>query len=352
MTSRANREFGQLFQSYMVNILLFSCAITLYRTNPYYKDFLAPNTQKMLLAFLGIYIVAAIPLELLLHRERRRLEGKGFIVLCAVLRFLRDGWRYLVRFPLDRSRPPALSHREKTSVLFLLVKFFYLPLMINFLFGNWGNMMSNWTLFSSIEDMHKLMLDAVFPFLYALFLFVDTAFFIFGYSVEYPAARNEVRSVEPTLFGWMVALLCYPPFNNITSNYLLWTADSKAGFESSLAATYVLRIVELALLWGYLWPTLALGPRSSNLTNRGIVTWGPYAYVRHPAYVCKLAGWWVISIPFFLHSDRFLAGVLSLVGWTTIYFFRALTEERHLIADPDYQEYCKKVRWRFIPHVL
>jgi protein-S-isoprenylcysteine O-methyltransferase Ste14 len=43
---------------------------------------------------------------------------------------------------------------------------------------------------------------------------------------------------------------------------------------------------------------------------------------------------------------------LSLGVWSVIYFFRSITEERHLIKDPDYQAYCKKVRWRFIPYIF
>jgi protein-S-isoprenylcysteine O-methyltransferase Ste14 len=37
--------------------------------------------------------------------------------------------------------------------------------------------------------------------------------------------------------------------------------------------------------------------------------------------------------------------------WSLLYFLRAITEERHLGNDPDYREYCKKVRYRFVPGV-
>ncbi len=35
-----------------------------------------------------------------------------------------------------------------------------------------------------------------------------------------------------------------------------------------------------------------------------------------------------------------------------IYYARAITEERHLSRDPEYQLYMKKVPYRFIPGVL
>jgi len=43
--------------------------------------------------------------------------------------------------------------------------------------------------------------------------------------------------------------------------------------------------------------------------------------------------------------------VLSLAAWTGIYTVRALTEERHLKADPDYRAYCDRVKWRYIPRL-
>ena len=41
-----------------------------------------------------------------------------------------------------------------------------------------------------------------------------------------------------------------------------------------------------------------------------------------------------------------LAALLSIIGlilMTTLYYFRAITEEKHLSEDPAYIEYCRKV---------
>ena len=354
MTRRTQQQFGQLFQSYITNIFLFSVAIFIYQKSLYYSNFLSAETQKALIWMVVIYIVFAIPLEMLLPPERRRIEGKGLIALRAVMRFTCDGWRHLRHYSFDRSNPPSVTQKEKTCILFLMVKFYFLPVMTGFVFNNWQNMMFHWNQFGDKVNVHDLLLGSTFPFILALFFLIDTSYFVFGYSVEYPAARNEVRSVEPTFFGWFIALICYPPFNNgVANNYLIWSAQGgAASFENSIFASYVLQITALFLVWIYLWATLALGPRCSNLTNRGIVSWGPYKYVRHPAYICKALGWFLTSIPFLLITDRLFLAIFSLAGWATVYFFRALTEERHLIADPDYQEYCKKVQWRFIPYIF
>lgn len=317
----------------------------------YYQNFLGEDAQKAILMIVVLYAILAIPLEMALPRDKRRLEGKGLLALRAIIRFLREGWRYLRSAPLDRSNPPTLQKNEKVAILFLLVKFYFLPMMTQFLIGNWSNMMYSWNLFGSTTDVHDFMLRALFPYIFALFFVVDTVYFLFGYSVEYPLFKNQVRSVEPTLLGWIVTLLCYPPFYEITGKYLFWSANS-AGYLPALVATYSMRIGALVFLAIYLWATLALGTRCSNLTNRGIVSWGPYAYVRHPAYICKTLGWWLTSLPYLVDHGQYLLVILSLIGWTTIYFLRAITEERHLIQDPDYQEYCKVVRWRFIPFVF
>jgi len=40
-----------------------------------------------------------------------------------------------------------------------------------------------------------------------------------------------------------------------------------------------------------------------------------------------------------------------MLAWSAVYFVRAWTEERHLLADPEYQAYVQKVRYRFIPGI-
>ncbi len=352
MRGISQQDFGRLFRSYLINAVLFAAALFVYRNSHYYADFLIPRTQQALLGVYLLYLALAIPLELALPADRRRLDGKGVIALRAVWRSLRCGWDYVRHYPLQTANPPSIIPQEKTAILFLLVKFYYLPIMLNFLFGNWDTAVWNWGMYHAATlDVHQNMFQHFFPLLtYAVFV-IDTGIFTLGYAFEYPYARNTVRSVEPTLFGWMIALLCYPPFNDIVNRYAVWAANDNNAF-ASVPATYVLHIVAFALLLLYALPSVALGFKASNLTNRGIVTRGPYALVRHPAYTGKVLGWWVMSLPILLQPDQFFLAIISMSIWTVIYFFRALTEERHLSMDPDYVEYCRRVPWRFIPYVL
>jgi protein-S-isoprenylcysteine O-methyltransferase Ste14 len=97
----------------------------------------------------------------------------------------------------------------------------------------------------------------------------------------------------------------------------------------------------LACVFVYAWSTAAFGLRFSNLTNRGIITDGPYRWLKHPAYVSKNLSWWLISVPFIAGAGWVTAVVSCLMmgAVNLIYYLRAKTEERHLRADPAYRAY-------------
>jgi len=48
----------------------------------------------------------------------------------------------------------------------------------------------------------------------------------------------------------------------------------------------------------------------------------------------------------------FALATLALAAQSYWYYWRAITEERHLSIDPAYREYCEVVKYRFIPGVL
>jgi len=92
----------------------------------------------------------------------------------------------------------------------------------------------------------------------------------------------------------------------------------------------------------YAWATVAFGIRFSNLTHRGILTHGPYAWTRHPAYVSKNLFWWLAAMPFFATTGSLVDIVRNstiLAAIAGVYYWRAKTEEKHLGADPAYQVY-------------
>ena len=81
--------------------------------------------------------------------------------------------------------------------------------------------------------------------------------------------------------------------------------------------------------------------------NRGIVSRGPFASVRHPIY----AGWIILSIGYAMsypsaRNVMLIAATLPLMVW------RIEQEEAHLKSDPAYLSYLAKVRFRLIPGVI
>ena len=259
----------------------------------------------------------------------------------------RHVWNALLALPRQLPTP-----EQKVALLSTLVKGFFLPMMLVWLVGHMASVYHHAVLY--IDR------DMFFPngywLIFNIIFLVDVAFFAMGYAVEHPRLKNEIRSVEPWFSGWFVALMCYPPFNGATNQILSWHSSDYPHFASgetqAIAGTAILLLMMI-----YAWASVSLCFKASNLTNRGIVSHGPYAFVRHPAYITKTLAWWIGAIPILMRKwddgmTAFLYGLFSVGGWSVVYYLRAVTEERHLGLDPDYTEYCKKVKRRFIPEFL
>jgi protein-S-isoprenylcysteine O-methyltransferase Ste14 len=254
----------------------------------------------------------------------------------------------------------TLSTQDRVAVLTTLLKGFFAPFMAVALMQHIVGMLGNGQgLAGDLADGATL-LEVFnrhgFMFAMQLILFVDVVVFTFGYLVEMPRLKNEIRSVDPTLLGWAAALLCYPPFNSITGAILGRNVSDFPQFDNP-ATHLALNILMLTLMAVYASASVALGLKASNLTHRGIVARGPYAWVRHPAYAAKNMAWWIGAIPLvsIAFGESTFAGVsalASVLGWTLLYALRAVTEEDHLRSiDGDYADYAAQVRYRFIPGV-
>jgi isoprenylcysteine carboxyl methyltransferase (ICMT) family protein YpbQ len=175
--------------------------------------------------------------------------------------------------------------------------------------------------------------------------FIDVVFAAAGYLCTFKLFDAHIRSTEPTMFGWVVCIACYPPFWNAFSVHF-FTYESSTVWGSWLADSPVLYgvwgSVILACVAFYAWATVTFGMRFSNLTHRGILTNGPYRLMMHPAYVSKNLSWWLISVPFIVSVSVWesLLNCLALLMVNGIYTLRAITEERHLSRDPDYLAYA------------
>jgi protein-S-isoprenylcysteine O-methyltransferase Ste14 len=225
------------------------------------------------------------------------------------------------------------------------IKGFFLAFMISIVPGNW---------FSTVTPTAEAITSNVVSltaWLIGVMFMIDTVFATVGYALTMKPLDAHIRSANPYAAGWTAALICYPPFIMMGASGPL---HYHAGTAGEMGWTYwladypgliALWAVLLVLLAGfYAWATVAFGIRFSNLTHRGILTHGPYAWTKHPAYLSKNLFWWLAVLPFFavtgdLNDVIRNTFVLALVSG--VYYWRARTEEAHLNADPAYREYAE-----------
>ena len=273
-------------------------------------------------------------------------------------------WRVIgsfVRTPSGSLRRTC-SPEDRLAVLATILKGFFGPMMAISSFQAFMGCLANIEVVLAVTDWRLSFLEIFnrygFMFTMQLIIFVDVVVFTAGYLVEIRSLKNEIRSVDPTLLGWAAALLCYFPFSTYVTVFVLGREVSDFPQFSDPTTHLALNVVLLLLMAIYTSASVALGLKASNLTHRGIVSRGPYAVIRHPAYTCKNVAWWIGAVPFVsaAFAESLFAGVssvASVIGWTLLYVLRAVTEEDHLRSvDGEYGAYSEKVRYRFIPGLV
>ncbi len=234
------------------------------------------------------------------------------------------------------------------------VKGFFLAFMISIVPGLFGEIVRmDW---SKVADTPVGLTHALIS---AMFL-IDVHIATVGYLLTLKPLDAHIRTANPYLAGWVAALMCYPPFTLMAPggpfDYHIATSEWHRWFYNYEALLWIWGAVLVALTAFYAWATFAFGLRFSNLTNRGIITNGPYAFTKHPAYLSKNTYWWLSTLPFLATSGSIVDAIRNslLLGLVSaIYYWRARTEEKHLMADPDYAAYANWM-WKHgaIPRVI
>ena len=224
------------------------------------------------------------------------------------------------------------------------VKGFFLAFMVSILPGGFA--------FAVTVDVAKAVAQPVSltHLLITTMFLIDVQLATVGYLLTIKPLDAHIRTANPYLGGWVAALACYPPFILVNSGQIIDYSVGTSGDNSwhywlagHEALLYVWGAVLVVLTAIYAWATMAFGLRFSNLTHRGILTNGPYAFTKHPAYLSKNSFWWLAVLPFLVTNGSTVDAIrntamLTLVS--AIYYWRARTEEKHLMADPDYAEYA------------
>ncbi len=361
--SQQRPPVGLILRHYGVSVALYGSLLALLVLNPWFKGLLSVSVNgvtplQLYCQLYAFYVVTALPL-LLLVRPRSLWGSKNLLVFAVVVRWARAMWRRIRS--LD-APAVTMSHKEKHALEFLLIKLFFGPLMLSSVFIEIG-----WCQ-RFFRQLHPPSLVAKLDFGYIVFVhsvfLADSSLYLIGYHTEAGFLRNQIRYVETNLWRILVCLVCYPPFSQATVSllgpsfndpYILVFGDFRGGW------TWALRTITVASLCLLMASSLSLFTKASNLTNRGIVSWGPYRFIRHPAYFANIVFWLTTIVPslipnpsnvYFSWPSYWMSGawaVCGFFGWAMIYFLRAVTEEQFLSRDPDYVAYCEKVKFRFIP---
>lgn len=225
-----------------------------------------------------------------------------------------------------------------------IIKGFFGAFMISILPGGFAQI---------VEADAAQVIDSPVQFAMALvtLLFViDVQIGTVGYLLTLRPLDAHIRSGNPLLAGWLAALICYPPFvwgiigaNNQVLSYEVGTPGWAHWFAGNALLMWLWGGVLVVLTGIYAWATVVFGIRFSNLTYRGVLTNGPYRFTRHPAYLSKNLFWWASVLPFLVTTGSVADAVrntIFLLIVNGIYYWRARTEETHLLAeDPKYREY-------------
>ena len=122
--------------------------------------------------------------------------------------------------------------------------------------------------------------------------------------------------------------------------YLRWSP----GYAASPAAGLVLVTLAAALS---LVSLLTMGRRFGvRPALRGLVTSGPYRFVRHPMYLSYM----VADIGYNLQEWNFVTLLLVLVGWMSL-VYRIHAEERVISQHAEWPAYMILVRYRLFPGI-
>lgn len=256
-----------------------------------------------------------------------------------------DGYWHFGRLLLGRYENIDWRH-VKSHALSWTIKGFFLPIMFVYLIG---------TIIRLKSHLSWLTTDYVMAvrFLADYAAMLELSIVCVGYTFTCRVLDSHIRSPNPLLGAWLVTLVCYAPFNRLVTHDILRYDTGHYWYDWFGDIPLVAIPWSIALLMSFgvwIWATASFGMRWSNLTNRGIVTNGPYRFTKHPDYISKSIFFWLINVPFLSVEgpSAALKTSLMLVCVNLIYYGRAKAEEKHLSQDPDYVAYAEAIRERGI----
>jgi protein-S-isoprenylcysteine O-methyltransferase Ste14 len=147
-------------------------------------------------------------------------------------------------------------------------------------------------------------------------------------------ARRYGRQLSPVVFGVLLLAIFLLVYG--------WSLLGEGPVTIGLQAAAVLLMI---------WARVTFGVRSfhyaANPTAGGLVTTGPYRWMRHPIYAAILLFVWAGIAAHWNPRNTVLGAVVTAMLFLRMIFEEALVRETY----PEYADYARRTR-RVIPYLL
>ncbi|MFX0541432.1 isoprenylcysteine carboxylmethyltransferase family protein [Roseovarius sp. S4756] len=256
-----------------------------------------------------------------------------------------DGYWQLGAWVTGQNPSPDWAYL-RNFMLGWAIKGFFLPVMFNYLAMNIPG------LSGGIAGAFAGPVDAA-AYLTKVMIVMELVIVVVGYTMTMRLFDAHIRSANALPVAWIVTLVCYEPINQIVTGRVFDYRPDRSWIDvihnhPMLFWPWLGLILLSFFVW--LWATAIFGLRWSNLTNRGIITNGPYKYTKHPDYTSKCLFFVLTAAPFMTALTKWEAITASaaLTVVIGIYFGRGRMEEKHLSDDPAYVAYALEMNQRSI----
>jgi hypothetical protein len=194
-TARVARKFLGFWMTIGVIALLYAII------PEYHKDFYQPFKDAALLLLPAVLVASPFYIAYVDRRQREPFDAYAQLPMLLV-GHRPDDWSLL-----------------RTHALGWLVKAFFLPLMFVYVHQN---LVSYW----SAAVPSPFAFEKFFSWCIEVLYLIDVLLATITYALTLRLLDNHIRSVEPTLGGWVICIICYPPLTTAQEPYIQYEQDN------------------------------------------------------------------------------------------------------------------------------
>ncbi|NCG18013.1 MAG: hypothetical protein GWP91_03250 [Rhodobacterales bacterium] len=157
---------------------------------------------------------------------------------------------------------------------------------------------------------------------------------------------TAIRSIDLTPWAWLFNAICYAP---LLGGILHHLAPHQIGVDPYVtvgAYFWMAQLTELLLNLLYTLSIWNLGTMFGVMVDKGVRWNGFYSVVRHPSYTLEPLMFVILELNAFTTP----AGWLAASAYPIKYWLRSERDDQFMgNSNPEYVEFRKATRWKFIP---